>query len=58
VRPFSAADEQAVASLAVLGDIRNTAWKLGVADSSRGEPLLRVDELPAVVGGWLAREPR
>lgn len=58
VRPFGAADEEAVASLAVLGDIRNTAWKLGVADSSRGEPLLSLDELPAVVRGWLAREPR
>jgi Ser/Thr protein kinase RdoA (MazF antagonist) len=55
-RKFSVADEKAVYAFAVIGDIRNTTWKLGLADSSRGEPLLRESELGDVVDGWLAQE--
>ena len=54
VRPFSAADEQAVPAFRVIGDIRNLVWKFGRAASSRGAPLLTADELPRVVDDWLA----
>jgi Ser/Thr protein kinase RdoA (MazF antagonist) len=53
IRTFSTADEAAVAAFGILGDLRVTAWKLGVAASSRGSPLLNVEDLPAVVDGWL-----
>ena len=56
VRPFSAADESAVTAFAIVGDLRNVAWKLGFADSSRGDPLLTTADLPAVVDGWLKWE--
>jgi Ser/Thr protein kinase RdoA (MazF antagonist) len=52
-RPFSAADEAAVAAFGIVGDLRVVAWKLGVAVSSRGAPLLGVPDLPAIVDGWL-----
>lgn len=58
VRPFSQADEEAVAVFGVVGDLRVTTWKLGLADSSSGPPLLTLAELPAVVEGWLAWERR
>jgi len=29
------------------------AWKLGLAESSRGEPVLTVVDLPRIVDGWL-----
>jgi Ser/Thr protein kinase RdoA (MazF antagonist) len=51
-RPFSAADEGAVAAFGILGDLRVVAWKLGVAESPRG-PLLGVGDLPTIVDGWL-----
>lgn len=54
VRAFSAEDEAAVEAFAVLGDLRVVAWKLGLAESSTGDPLLGVDDLDAVVDGWLA----
>lgn len=40
-RSFGAADEAAVAAFGIVGDLRVVAWKLGVAESSRGAPLLR-----------------
>jgi hypothetical protein len=52
-RPFGAADEAAVAAFGIVGDLRVVAWKLGVAASSRGAPLLGVRDLPAIVDGWL-----
>jgi Ser/Thr protein kinase RdoA (MazF antagonist) len=55
VRAFRAADEAAVAVLAVVADFRNVTWKLGLAVSSHA-PLLRVDDLPEVVDDWLAWE--
>jgi Ser/Thr protein kinase RdoA (MazF antagonist) len=51
--PFGKPDEAAVAAFGILGDLRVVAWKLGVAASSRGSPLLTVPDLPAVVDGWL-----
>lgn len=53
VRPLSTPDEAAVAVFGIVADLRVVAWKLGVATSSRGAPLLRVRDLPAVVDGWL-----
>ena len=53
VRRFGPADEAAVRVFGVVGDLRVVAWKLGVAESSRGAPLLDVAGLPAVVDGWL-----
>jgi Ser/Thr protein kinase RdoA (MazF antagonist) len=56
VRPFDRADELAVPAFTVLGDMRAVAWKLGVAESSRGRPLLTAAHLPAVVDRWLEFE--
>lgn len=56
IRRFSEADENAIYAFAIIGDIRNTTWKLGLANSSRGEPLLKESELAGVVDGWLAQE--
>ena len=53
MRPFGAHDEAAVAVFGIVGDLRGAAWKLGVAASSRGTPLLTPAALPAVVEGWL-----
>ena len=52
VRPFGAADAAAVATFAVIDDFRIVTWQLGVAESSRGQPLLGVDDLPGVVNRW------
>jgi hypothetical protein len=51
--PFGRPDEAAVAAFGILGDLRVVAWKLGVAASSRGSPLLAVRDLSAIVDGWL-----
>ncbi|HLZ14562.1 MAG TPA: phosphotransferase [Candidatus Saccharimonadales bacterium] len=56
VRSFSEDDERAVAAFGIIGDLRVVAWKLGVAKSSRGKPLLTVDGLPAVVEKWVKWE--
>jgi Ser/Thr protein kinase RdoA (MazF antagonist) len=53
VRHFGTADEQAVATFGIVGDLRVVAWQLGVAASSRGEPLLGARDLPLIVDGWL-----
>lgn len=56
VRPFSHADEHAVAAFGIIGELRGVAWKLGVAVSSRGRPLLTSGDLPGVVDEWLRWE--
>jgi len=56
-RPFGISDEAAVVVFGIVGDLRVVAWKLGVAASSRGSPLLAVRDLPAIVDGWLDWEP-
>lgn len=58
VREFDKENERAVAAFAVIGDLRVVAWKLGVAASSRGKPLLTVADVPDVVDGWLELEGR
>ena len=49
VRPFNGHDEKAVAAFSIIGDLRVVAWKLGVARSSRGKPILGISDLPGVV---------
>jgi Ser/Thr protein kinase RdoA (MazF antagonist) len=56
VRAFTKADEHAVSAFTVIGDLRVVAWKLGVADSSRGHPLLSSADLPVIVDQWLEWE--
>jgi len=56
VRAFGRADEAAVAAFGIIGDLRVAAWKLGVAASSRGAPLLMPADLAAAVDGWLRWE--
>lgn len=56
VRPFPDLDERAVAAFGLIGDLRNTAWKLGEASSSRGTPVLTASDLAVVVDGWLTWE--
>ena len=53
VRPFTRHDEKAVAAFCIIGDLRAVAWKLGLARSSRGKPLLGISDLPGVVDTWL-----
>jgi Ser/Thr protein kinase RdoA (MazF antagonist) len=53
VRTFGRADETAAAVFGIVGDLRVVAWKLGVAESSRGTPQLGLKDLPAIVDGWL-----
>ena len=53
VRPFSQQDENAVAAFSIIGDLRNVAWNLGVARSSRGKPLLEASDIPGVLDAWL-----
>lgn len=56
VRLFSRHNEQAVAAFGIIGDLRVVAWDLGVARSSRGQPLLGSADLPGIVDTWLAWE--
>jgi Ser/Thr protein kinase RdoA (MazF antagonist) len=56
VREFSEDNERAVAAFGIVGDIRNVVWKLGYARSSRGQPLLKTEDLPRVVDEWLGWE--
>jgi len=56
IRPFTLRDAAAVAIFGIVGDLRTVAWKLGVADSSRGTPSLTASDLPGIVEGWLAWE--
>lgn len=52
LRPFSAVDEAAVAAAVLTEDLRYTLWKLGLARSSRGTPLLAPADLPDVLAHW------
>ncbi len=54
VRAFAPREEVAVGAFTVIGDLRVIAWKLGVAVSSSGPPLLGAEDLPAIVNGWEA----
>jgi Ser/Thr protein kinase RdoA (MazF antagonist) len=56
VRSFDSGNERAVEAFAIIGDFRVVAWKLGVAKSSRGQPLLGVSGLTEVVDKWLEWE--
>lgn len=56
IRDFSEEDERAVAAFVIIEDIRNVTWKLGYAKSSRGKPLMQVNELPGVIDEWLEWE--
>ncbi len=56
VRPFNKKNENAVAAFVIIGDLRNVVWKLGLANSSRGKPLLTSHELPEVIDEWLRWE--
>ena len=58
VRQFNADDEKAVAAFVIVEDIRNVVWNLGLARSSRGEPLLKTNDLPGIVDAWLKWELR
>ena len=58
VRPFNLQDEKAVAAFGIIGDLRGVAWKLGLARSSRGKPLLGIADLPGVVDTWLDWEQK
>lgn len=53
VRMFPESAEHAVYVFAIVGDIRGVAWKLGLAESSRGKPLMHPEELPATIDEWL-----
>lgn len=56
VRPFHAEEEQAVYVFGIVGEIRNVVWKLGFAESSRGDPLLQPEALPNIIDAWLEWE--
>lgn len=56
VRRFTKTEEQAVWAFAIIGELRTTSWRLGVADSSRGDPVLSPADLPGIVDGWLCWE--
>lgn len=58
VREFSQVNEQAAAAFVIVEDMRNVVWKLGLATSSRGEPLLKTEDLSSVVDEWLKWEQR
>lgn len=56
VRSFPVTEERAVYIFAIVGDIRGVSWKMGLAESSRGNPLMQAHQLPAIVDGWLQWE--
>lgn len=56
IRPFSEADEKAVAAFSIIGVIREIVWNLGLAISSRDKPLLQASDLPGIIDGWLEWE--
>lgn len=56
VRAFNKENEDAVSAFVIIGEIRNVVWKLGLANSSRGTPLMTPDDLPKVVDEWLLWE--
>jgi Ser/Thr protein kinase RdoA (MazF antagonist) len=56
IRAFGEAEERAVSLFVIIEDIRNVVWKLGLAKSSRGKPLMQTAEIPKAVDGWLEWE--
>ena len=56
VKPFSEVDEKAVAAFVIVGKIRDIAWDLGLASSSRGTPLLQTNDLPQIIDEWIEWE--
>lgn len=58
IRNFSNENEKAVAVFGIVGEIRNVVWKLGLANSSRGNPLMRPSELAKVIDEWLEWEKK
>lgn len=56
IRPFNKKNEDAVSAFVIIGDLRNVVWKLGLANSSHGKPLLTSNELPKIVDEWLRWE--
>jgi Ser/Thr protein kinase RdoA (MazF antagonist) len=56
IRPFNKANEYAVSAFVIIGEIRNVTWKLGLANSSRGKPLITSEDLPEIVEEWLTWE--
>lgn len=57
-RPFAEADERAARAFGIIGEIRGVSWKLGLAESSRGTPLITFEALPGILADWLAWEER
>lgn len=55
-RDFNTDNENAVPAFVIIEDIRNTVWKLGLAKSSRGKPLIKPSNLPQIVNEWLKWE--
>ncbi len=53
VQPFNQYNEKAVAAFGIIGELRGVAWRLGVARSSRGKPLLGITDLPGIIDMWL-----
>jgi Ser/Thr protein kinase RdoA (MazF antagonist) len=53
IRRFGQDDENAVAAFRIISGMRGAVWELGLARSSRGEPLLQTGDLPGVVEEWL-----
>lgn len=58
IKRFNNDNEKAVYAFVIIGEIRNIVWKLGLANSSRGKPLLISSELPKVVDEWLRWEEK
>lgn len=56
IRDFPEHEARTVYVFAIVGEIRGIAWKLGLANSSRGEPLMTPADLPVVVDTWLEWE--
>lgn len=56
VRAFTKSNESAVSAFVVIGEIRNVTWKLGLANSSRGKPLITSSDLPDIIKNWLCWE--
>lgn len=56
IRDFNKDNENAVSAFVIIGEIRNVVWKLGLANSSRGKPLMTSNDLPKVVDEWLSWE--
>jgi len=56
IRNFNKDNENSVSAFVIIGEIRNVVWKLGLANSSKGKPLMTSNDLPKVVNEWLSWE--